>query len=77
MRKSTDGGNSFDETREAARLQRVRRRLDQRGRPQAGGRAAVLAALFRERVPGAREEVWRANDPRPFVVESWNWVRRR
>ncbi len=58
-------------------LQRVRRGLDHRGEAQAGGRPAVLAALFRERVQGAREEVWRADDPRPFVVESWNWVRRR
>jgi predicted ATP-grasp superfamily ATP-dependent carboligase len=58
-------------------LQRVLRRLDSRGRPQRGGRLAVLLTLLRTRMRGAREEVWRFYDPWPFFVETRNWLRKR
>ena len=57
-----------------ARLRRSNTRLALP--PDAPSRARAAWEFVRWRVED-RSDVWRTDDPRPFLRESWNWLLRR
>lgn len=58
-------------------IARVRRRVDVRGAPTTESPVTAMREVLLQHAAGQREEIWRADDKRPFIRESLQWMLRR
>jgi hypothetical protein len=58
-------------------LLRARRGVDVHGKPARGALWSAMRDVLLARDPAQVEEIWRRDDPGPFVRETRNWIARR